>query len=167
MRRISFALTTDAVLARTKTVTRRLGWKFAKVGDRYLAVDKLRTSSARKLAVIEVVDIRVEPLQAIEDLDYHSEGRAEVRREGGMPAGRERCGACKGEFSDCPSCFVWMFMRAMKVSRLDTVRRIEFRYPCRYCDQSLLPVDDVTPLTDGTLAHASCNADAFEAGAYV
>lgn len=29
MRRISFALTTDAVLARTKTVTRRMGWLFA------------------------------------------------------------------------------------------------------------------------------------------
>ena len=32
MRNISFALTTPQVLAQTKTVTRRLGWKFLKPG---------------------------------------------------------------------------------------------------------------------------------------
>ena len=32
MRNISFSLTTPQVLARTKTVTRRLGWKFLKPG---------------------------------------------------------------------------------------------------------------------------------------
>ncbi len=33
MRLMSFALTTDQVRARTKTVTRRTGWKSAKPGD--------------------------------------------------------------------------------------------------------------------------------------
>jgi len=33
MRNMSFAMTTDAVIARTKTVTRRTGWKFLKRGD--------------------------------------------------------------------------------------------------------------------------------------
>jgi hypothetical protein len=38
MRSMSFALTTDQVRARTKTVTRRLGWTFLKAGDRIRAV---------------------------------------------------------------------------------------------------------------------------------
>lgn len=62
MRRMSFALTTDAVLSRQKTVTRRLGWRFLKPGDRLLAVDKLRTKNARPLGVIEVVSVTEEPL---------------------------------------------------------------------------------------------------------
>jgi hypothetical protein len=62
---MSFALTTDAVKARTKTVTRRLGWKFAKAGDRILAVDKLRTKNAQKLGVIEIVNVRREWLWEI------------------------------------------------------------------------------------------------------
>jgi hypothetical protein len=33
MRNMSFALTTEQIRAQTKTVTRRLGWKTAKVGD--------------------------------------------------------------------------------------------------------------------------------------
>lgn len=33
MRNMSFALTTEQVRAQTKTVTRRVGWKFAKPGD--------------------------------------------------------------------------------------------------------------------------------------
>jgi hypothetical protein len=33
MRLMSFALTTAQILAQTKTVTRRMGWKTAKVGD--------------------------------------------------------------------------------------------------------------------------------------
>jgi hypothetical protein len=65
VRRMSFALTTDAVRARTKTVTRRLGWKFAKADDRILAVDKLRTKNAQKLGVIEIVNVRREWLWEI------------------------------------------------------------------------------------------------------
>jgi hypothetical protein len=113
MRRMSFALTTEAVKHRTKTVTRRLGWAFAKPGDRYLAVDKLRTKNAQKLAVIEVVDVREERLHTITDAD--------VAREGFV--GRDR------------SWFLRMFIGELchaipedlaEVNPL--VRRIEFRY---------------------------------------
>jgi hypothetical protein len=111
MRRMSFALTTDAVLERRKTVTRRLGWAFAKVGDLYLAVDKLRTKSARKLGVIEVVDVRAESLWAI------------CREEGD---------ACAREgFPDLtPEQFVEMFAKSMNVRAKGSigVHRIEFRY---------------------------------------
>lgn len=109
MRRMSFALTTDAVLNRTKTVTRRLGWSFAKVGDQYLAVDKLRTKNARTLGVIEVVDLRVEPLWAI----CHEDGTACARE--GFPDLR-------------PEAFVAMFAASMKCSPDVGVNRIEFRY---------------------------------------
>ena len=40
MRRMSFAHTTRQMYDRTKTVTRRLGWKFLKPGDVILAVEK-------------------------------------------------------------------------------------------------------------------------------
>jgi hypothetical protein len=74
MRRMSFAMTTDAVLNRSKTVTRRLGWIFAKVGDLYLAVDKIRTKNAKELGVIEVVSVRSERLFDITDDDVAREG---------------------------------------------------------------------------------------------
>lgn len=109
VRRMSFALTIDAVLERRKFVTRRLGWAFAKVGDRYLAVDKLRTKNARKLGVIEVVSVRVEPLWAI-------------CREDGDPCALEGFpGMTPNEFCD-------MFMKSMRVPSTVGVNRIEFRY---------------------------------------
>lgn len=74
MRRMSFALTTDAVLNRTKTVTRRLGWAFLRPGDRLLAVDKLRTRAASKLGIIEVTNCQWEPLASITDEDVTKEG---------------------------------------------------------------------------------------------
>jgi hypothetical protein len=40
MRRMSFALTTQQIRNRSKTVTRRKGWKFLKPGDRLLPVEK-------------------------------------------------------------------------------------------------------------------------------
>jgi hypothetical protein len=40
MRNMSFSLTTPQVYAGTKTVTRRLGWRFAKAGQRVCAVEK-------------------------------------------------------------------------------------------------------------------------------
>ena len=106
MRRMSFALTTEAVVERRKSVTRRLGWAFLKVGDLLLAVDKLRTKTARKLAVIAVVSVREEPLWDISAEDVVREGFPD------MP----------------PMAFVEMFMRHMGTSAATPVRRIEFRY---------------------------------------
>lgn len=62
MRRISFNMTQEQVLKRTTTVTRRLGWRNAKVGERLRAVDRLRSKDAKTLAIIEVVSVRREPL---------------------------------------------------------------------------------------------------------
>jgi len=76
LRRISFALTTDAVIERRKDVTRRLGWSFAKPGMKLLAVDKLRTKDARHLAVIEIVSVRSEPLNWLTADDLVREGFA-------------------------------------------------------------------------------------------
>lgn len=115
MRRISFNLTIDAILDRSKTVTRRIGWAFAKPGDRLLAVDKLRTKKARTLGVIEIVSVRDEPLSRMtEDVLY---GFAETAAEG----------FARGPLS-WPSEFVRMFCDAMKVTPDRVVRRIEFRY---------------------------------------
>ena len=106
MRRISFGLTTQAILERRKTVTRRLGWAFIKPGDLLLAVDRLRTKTARKLAVIEVINVRVEPLWDIPADDVEREGFPHLTTMG----------------------FVEVFMRAMHCSAAEPVRRIEFRY---------------------------------------
>jgi hypothetical protein len=62
MRRISFNLTQEQVRNRTKTVTRRLGWRNVKVGEVLRAVDRLRVKNAETLAIIEVVSARRETL---------------------------------------------------------------------------------------------------------
>lgn len=119
MRRMSFAITTDQILNRTKTVTRRVGWNHLKIGERLLAVDKLRTRSAQKLAVIEVVSIRKERV-----LDIRTD---DCRREG---MGRGECW-CKRKSCDQaggPWCFINMFCDAMGVAPDATVNRIEFKY---------------------------------------
>ncbi len=84
MRNISFMLTTEQIRARTKTVTRRLGWRTLKPGDLLQGVVKgmgLKPGEkVQKLAVICVVSVRREPLRMIlDDLDY---GFDEVVREG-------------------------------------------------------------------------------------
>jgi hypothetical protein len=81
MRAMSFKLTTAQVLDRSKTVTRRTGWADLKPGTRLWAVKQAmglqKGQKAERLAVIEVVDVRRERLDAILD-----QGQAEVNREG-------------------------------------------------------------------------------------
>lgn len=115
MRRISFNLTQEQILDRAKFVTRRLGWTNAKIGEPLRGVDRLRSRAAKTLALIEVVSVGMEPLDAITP--------EEVEREGfpGMT----------------PAEFVAMFLRAHPGRGLtpqSTVNRIEFRY-----------VDEVAP----------------------
>ncbi|HEU4401897.1 MAG TPA: ASCH domain-containing protein, partial [Candidatus Polarisedimenticolia bacterium] len=68
MRQMAFTLTVDAVKQRRKTVTRRDGWEDLKPGDRLAAMSgsfrrkKKSAPDPVQLAVIEVVDVRVEPL---------------------------------------------------------------------------------------------------------
>jgi len=115
MRMMSFSLTTDAVVRREKTVTRRAvsTWTYLQPGDRLRAVDKVmglrKGQTPRELAIIEVVSVRVEPLSAITDADAVEEG---FGGDGLWPAQRFVAAYCK--HASCTP---------------DTpVRRIEFRY---------------------------------------
>lgn len=116
-RNISFLLTTEQVRQRTKTVTRRNGWEFVKVGDVLNGCVKCqgikKGEKIEKMCRIRVTDVRREPLwRMTEDKEY---GRAEMILEG-FP-GRE------------PLWFVAMFIASHPGTNRDTViTRIEFEY---------------------------------------
>jgi hypothetical protein len=111
MRRISFALTTEQVLAQTKTVTRRFGWVTLKPGDILQPIRKgmgLKKGEKQELlgCPIEVVSCRTERIDAIRSDD--------VAREG---------------FPDWSPCdFVDFLCSHHQVKRSAIVNRIEFRY---------------------------------------
>lgn len=69
MRNISFALTTPQFKARTKTVTRRMGWLNLKAGDQLMGVEKgmgLKPGEAiKRLGAIRVTSVRREPLNTM------------------------------------------------------------------------------------------------------
>lgn len=118
MRRMSFSMTTTAVRERRKTVTRRAvnTWKTLKKGDRLLAVDRCmglkKGERQQVLGTIELVSVRVEPLDAITDEDVVAEG---------MP---ERMTARQ---------FVELFRLHMGGLPSQEVRRIEFKYVGEGC----------------------------------
>lgn len=108
---MSYMLTTDQVYDRLKDVTRRNGWKNLKPGERLRAVRKamgLKNGEKHELlAIVEVVDVRRERLDAITS--------EEVIREGfpGMT----------------PEWFIEMFCRSHKgVTPESIITRIEFKY---------------------------------------
>jgi hypothetical protein len=78
MRNISFSATKAQFRARTKTVTRRMRWERVRAGDRLMGVEKAqglkRGEKIVKLGVIEAVDVRREPLDAITQADVILEG---------------------------------------------------------------------------------------------
>lgn len=80
---MSFALTTEQMLARTKTVTRRLGWRSLKPGTLLQAVEKAmglgKGGNVRRLGVIRVLSVRRERLDEMVGTEY---GDAEAVREG-------------------------------------------------------------------------------------
>jgi hypothetical protein len=75
---MSFSKTLDQFRARTKTVTRRLGWERAKAGDRVTAVEKAQGLKKGEHQVvigeIEIVSVRRERLDAITTEDCEREG---------------------------------------------------------------------------------------------
>ena len=77
-RRISFSMTEPQVVARTKTVTRRIGWTTLKPGDRLTGVRKAmglkKGEKHHVLCEIEVLSVRREPVNAITLDDVHREG---------------------------------------------------------------------------------------------
>lgn len=115
-RNISFMLTTEQIKARTKTVTRRLGWKFLKVGEILNAVEKCqglkKGEKIKRLCQIQVVSVRREPLNAITADDVIAEGFGQTPGVMGFP-----------------SCFVSMFCSYHpKCFKTTEVTRIEFEY---------------------------------------
>ena len=117
MRNMSFALTTPQVRARTKDVTRRLGWDDLKPGDRVCAVVKgqgiPKGGHVERICVIECVSNRKDMLCSITP--------AEVLREGFNAMS--------------PADFVAMFCKHNKCGPRDFVNRIEFRYLLSVCPQ--------------------------------
>jgi hypothetical protein len=83
-RLMSVALTEDAIRSRTKTVTRRLGWRFLKPGDHLTLCRKVMgrkkpdgtVEPLVRLAEVEVVSVRQERLHKITEQDVRAEGFA-------------------------------------------------------------------------------------------
>ena len=109
-RNISFAMTTEQFKNRTKTVTRRKGWKNLKAGDVLMACEKCMGlkpgEKINRLGLIRVLSARREPLSDITDADVILEG---------FPG-------CSGYW------FVQMFCREMGGKAHQEVTRIEFEY---------------------------------------
>lgn len=110
MRLISFSLTADQVRARTKTETRRLGWRHLRVGEVLRGVKKAMGRKPGEelvtLAIVRVEQLRRERLDAIT--------ADAVQREG---------------FPDLtPAGFVSMFCTHMKCDPSVTVTVIQFSY---------------------------------------
>ena len=165
MRRRSFYLTTEQVRRREKTVTRRLGWKNAKPGERVLAVNRLRIKDPEFLAVIEDVDVRRERLWEIYATGWKDDGVTPILRpldEQYAETAREGFPHLNGQE------FAAMLCAAAKLPDDDIdVTRIEFRYPCLICNESLTPSDEVENLPNGALAHVECKEDAVASGVAV
>lgn len=109
-RNMSFAMTTEQIRSRTKTVTRRYGWRFLKPGDVVMAVEKAmglkKGEKIVRLALLEIVSVREEPLCDITQDDVVKEG-----------------------FPDwSPAQFIDMLVAHYRVPRELMINRIEFRY---------------------------------------
>ena len=112
-RLMSVAVTEQAVRDRQKTVTRRLGWRFLKPGDRLTLCRKVQGrkpgEALVRLAEVEVLSVRREPLAAMTDADVACEAVPSVG---------------KVEASE----WVRWFAEKFGISRTDEVTRIEWRY---------------------------------------
>lgn len=112
MRHISFALTTEQIRSQTKTVTRRLGWLFLKVGDELQPIVKgqgvKKGERVERIGgPIRVVSIERSPLNRISPQDVYREGFPQMTQ----------------------SEFIRMFKRSHRGCRVGTVvTRIEFSY---------------------------------------
>lgn len=114
-------LTTPQIKARTKTVTRRLGWKDLKPGTLLMGAEKCqglgKGGKIKTLGLIRVVDVRRERLGLM--LRSHAYGSQECILEGFPPP---------HELS-WPSEFVAFFCRSHKgCTEVSDVTRIQFEY---------------------------------------
>jgi hypothetical protein len=121
---MSVAFTEQAVVARSKTATRRKGWLMLKPGDRLTLCRKVmgrkKGEPLVRLAEVEVVSVQCEPLLALTmDLTY---GQNEVCLEGFPDLSPD-------EFVDR------YFVQAQGIDPTTEVRRIEWRYLDGEADQ--------------------------------
>ncbi|MDH5525449.1 MAG: hypothetical protein OEY01_15880 [Desulfobulbaceae bacterium] len=136
-RLMSFRLTIAQFRARTKDVTRRLGWTDLRLGDRLVAVEQAmglkKGETVTRLGEIEIVSLRLEPLYLADDV--------EVAREGfpGM----------------APEEFVEMFCRANSCQPETMVTRIEYRY----CDDEPAGSLVVYPDKETAMAEVATHCD--------
>jgi len=107
---MSFMLTKDQIKQKTKTVTRRLGWKKLKTGTIINACEKCQgLKKGEKVNVIcriRITDVRQEQLNKITNDDCTREGFPHMT----------------------PSEFIQMFKTHMKCEDTEIVSRIEFEY---------------------------------------
>jgi len=77
-RNMSFSLTTAQFLDRSKTVTRRKGWRGLRAGDLLCGIEKgmglKKGEKVVRLGLIRVVSVRREPLGSISYRDVRLEG---------------------------------------------------------------------------------------------
>lgn len=110
MRNMSFSLTQEQFKARTKTVTRRLGWKYLKPGELVQGVVKcMGLKPGEKIQPLGIIRIRTviqEPLMLCTNREALLEGFPKLDGEG----------------------FIQMFCLHMKCKRDQVVTRIEFEY---------------------------------------
>lgn len=110
-RLMSVSHTEAAVVARRKTVTRRLGWTFLRPGDHLTLCRKVMGRKPGeplvRIAEVEVTSVTREALGSITPADVRREGFTEPWE---------------------PSDFVWFFAQTFRVPLNQIVTRIEWRY---------------------------------------
>src|SRR5438094_32972 len=117
MKLMSFGMTTAQILAETKFVTRRVGWRTLEHGDFVQAVEKAqglkKGEKVKRLKTLEVLEIRREPLWRMQKEPIY---------------GTKEC-ALEGFPEMKPWEFVRMFCDTHKRCKRETmVTRIKFRY---------------------------------------
>ena len=124
MRNISFSFTTEQFRARTKTVTRRMGWKNLKRGELLCGVEKCmglkRGEQVKRLAVIRILSVERQGLSEI--VHRWQPGPAPFRY------GPEEC-VKEGFTTMSPREFQAMFCKThLGCTPATEITRIEFEY---------------------------------------
>jgi len=110
MRNLSFMLTGPQFLDRSKDVTRRIGWLFAKPGDVVMGVEKSqglgKGGKINPYGPIQFTNVRREPLRRMTDDVLY--GTSECMREGFPDMSPEEFVAfwCKGHRGTSPESIV-------------------------------------------------------------
>ena len=113
-RNMSFAMTTEQLQDRSKTVTRRFGWLFLKPGDRVRPVRK-----AMGLKKGEKIEPLLPPGECIEGVSTRSERLNKITKADCIKEGFPHF---------TPADFVAMLVRHYRIVADKIVNRIEFKY---------------------------------------